>query len=243
MNGILNLSILRNEEEINVRPKSKLISNLESLLENFEQFGVTDSVKALIMTDPLMAERIEGQTDEQIVETVKALHVLAITTEAANEKTDTLTDQVFGKLTRKGKYNSWHKYEKHTILGQTVNVQILVKAEVISDKQRNSYEYFKKNVKGLDNAMRKELEVYAKATDAALSDDDYKYDPKHLDQLEIKTVLFDDDFESSDPKIEAMGFAVLGECAWDEEHGFGVGVFIDGKGKVKIVAAQHSAWF
>jgi len=234
---MLNLTILRKEEELSKVPKTRLITNLESIKDNFNEFGVTESVKALLMTDPLMAERIEGKTDDEIIEAIAELHKLAVSTEAAK----TVTDPVLGKVqTKDGKYGwDYTKVETHTILGKKIPVKIVINSEKITDHHRDSYAWFKKNVASLDKAMRKELEAYAKMVEDYIGKDQYTYDPKHLDALEIKEVLLKNQKKDGDHKVQ---FVVLGECPWDDEHGFGCEVVVDKDNKVNIYVAQYGTF-
>lgn len=162
--------------------------------------------------------------------TVTSNESLTPSTEATG---DSITDSDFGKLTE-GKYY-FEKKEKVTIFGKSYDVDIAIK-KPIGDKQRKSYKYFKSNIKSLMPKIEASMAEYVK------EHEDPEYAKKNVTSMvDVKKILFPEGRVIKND--EKLGFVILGECEWDDEHGYGVGVSVDSKDKVEFMTGTQDTFF
>lgn len=212
--------------------ESRLVSNLESLQANFDEFGVTDSVKALLMTDPLMAERIQGKPDEEIITIINELHSLAVATEELKPG-DKMDDKVLGKLTKR-EVAGWERWGTFDIMGKKGPIKIIIPKDKVTKADRDCYALFKEQLRTLNRDLRKA--VVANAKDAERQDSSaYQYDPQDISEIEYMGLIINGRGIHWKPEIKKktkLNFAIIGECAWDPEHGVGVCIAFDSNQKV-----------
>lgn len=86
------------------------IENLISVSDNLKQFGVTPSVRALLMTDPVMKETIDGLDDDKVIPAIEGL-----------------MDKIFDKfksIAGKNKF-SWKTFkEDMTVLNEKIKLRV-----------------------------------------------------------------------------------------------------------------------